>query len=95
MFAVQRTFWRVTRLFFTAALSEAYMDFYISSKPLVTTMGISGDNPLVDSVFGKVQAGSIPSYQQPLVTISHIINHHDTPPYPSLPKEDCRLDPTD
>ncbi|KAM9443424.1 uncharacterized protein ACWYII_014986 [Salvelinus alpinus] len=42
-------------------VSETYANF----SPLVTTMEMSADLPLVESAFGPVQAGSVLSYQLP------------------------------
>ncbi len=44
-------------------VSEVYKDFPPSLAPLVTTMGMSADVPLVQSAFGAVQAGSVLSFQ--------------------------------
>ena len=58
-------------------------------------MNISADKPLVDSIFGKVQAGSILSYQHPPPTSDGVITHEDAPPFPKVPLEDYHLKPTD
>ncbi|KAK7939414.1 hypothetical protein WMY93_002740 [Mugilogobius chulae] len=63
--------------------------------PLICHMNISADKPLVDSVFGKVQAGSILSYHHPLPSPDGVITHADAPPFPRLPPEDYRLNHTD
>ncbi|XP_030274561.1 uncharacterized protein LOC115582630 isoform X2 [Sparus aurata] len=47
-------------------VAEVYEDFSADIAPLITTMGISADVPLVDSAFGKVQEGSPISYQHPV-----------------------------
>ncbi|XP_078140703.1 uncharacterized protein LOC144539475 [Centroberyx gerrardi] len=73
-------------------VEEAYKNVDPLSRPLVCTMGMSADKPLVDSRFGPVQAGSVLSYQQPPVKTHHINHHKDAPPFPSLPLEDYRLD---
>lgn len=39
-------------------VAEVYKDFSADIAPLITTMAISADIPLVDSAFGKVQEGS-------------------------------------
>ncbi len=49
-------------------VAEVYKDFSSTTAPLVTTMGMSSDVWMVDSAFGKVQAGSVLSYQQPAAT---------------------------
>ncbi|XP_076836505.1 uncharacterized protein LOC143482125 isoform X2 [Brachyhypopomus gauderio] len=47
-------------------VDEAYKDFPADIAPLITTMAISADVPLVDSAFGQVQEGSPISYQHPV-----------------------------
>uniref|UniRef100_A0A3B1IZ95 SWIM-type domain-containing protein n=1 Tax=Astyanax mexicanus TaxID=7994 RepID=A0A3B1IZ95_ASTMX len=64
-----------------------YAGMKAESLPLICTMNISADKPLVDSVFGKVQAGSVLSYQQ-----SHLIEEATrcqsaTPEWHSLRRE--------
>ncbi|MEQ2273300.1 hypothetical protein XENORESO_002308, partial [Xenotaenia resolanae] len=39
-------------------VAEVYQNFAADLAPLITTMAISADVPLVDSAFGKVQEGS-------------------------------------
>ncbi|XP_061086400.1 uncharacterized protein LOC133121214 [Conger conger] len=73
-------------------VSEIYKD--MACAPLITTMGISSEVPLVDSALGKVQAGSPLSYQQPLTTSRQITFHPDAPPPPPLPLQHYRLDPS-
>lgn len=58
-------------------VAEAFKDI----APLITTMAISTDVPLVDSAFGKVQEGSPISYQHP-VPGSWILFHQDASPPP-------------
>ncbi|XP_048014100.1 uncharacterized protein LOC125246981 isoform X2 [Megalobrama amblycephala] len=58
---------------------EAYAEFTLEDKPLVTTMNMSPEKPLVESAFGMVQEGSILSFQQPVLT-SRYIQLHDAPP---------------
>ena len=56
----------------------AYAGFKPGSTPLICTMDISAAKPLVDSIFGTVQAGSILSYQQPPASSEDcVINHQD------------------
>lgn len=71
-----------------------YAGFDTHNLPLICHMNISDDKPLVDSVFGKVQAGSILSYHHPLPTPGGIITHTDAPPFPQLPPEDYHIPPT-
>ncbi len=66
-------------------VAEVYNDFTSTTAPLVTTMGMSSDVWMVDSAFGKVQAGSVLSYQQPAATTHNITPHQDAPPRPPLP----------
>ncbi|KAJ8368736.1 hypothetical protein SKAU_G00087640 [Synaphobranchus kaupii] len=73
----------------------AYAGFKPDSTPLICTMDISPDKPLVDSIFGKVQAGSILSYQHPPPTTDGVITHEDAPPFPKVPLEGYQLNPTD
>ncbi|XP_076876591.1 uncharacterized protein LOC143525969 isoform X2 [Brachyhypopomus gauderio] len=75
-------------------VDEQYKDFTADIAPLITTMAISADVPLVDSAFGKVQAGSPISYQHP-VPVSRVVVHHPDAPLPSpLPVDGYRLEPT-
>lgn len=53
---------------------------------------MSHDDPLVDSAFGKVQYGSVLSYQQPAATTRNITHHQDAPPPPPLPLVGNSLD---
>uniref|UniRef100_A0A8C1CNC2 SWIM-type domain-containing protein n=1 Tax=Cyprinus carpio carpio TaxID=630221 RepID=A0A8C1CNC2_CYPCA len=72
-----------------------YADFKPGSLPLICTMNLSPDKPLVESIFGKVQAGSILSYQHPPPTPDGFITHKDAPPFPKVPPEGYQLKPTD
>lgn len=63
--------------------------------PRICQMNISADKPLVDSVFGKVQAGSILSYHHPLPSPEGVSTHMDAHPFPRLRPEDYQLNPTD
>lgn len=65
------------------------------SLPLICTMNISADKPLVVSIFGKVQAGSVLSYQQPPTTSDGVVIHEDAPPFPSVPLEGYYLNPSE
>ncbi|KAK1900702.1 Protein CASC3 [Dissostichus eleginoides] len=44
-------------------VSEAYKDFSADIAPLITTMAISVDVPLVNSAFGKVQEGKYAMFE--------------------------------
>ncbi|MEQ2267281.1 hypothetical protein XENORESO_003922 [Xenotaenia resolanae] len=65
------------------------------SLPFICTMNISTAKPLVDSIFGKVQAGSVLSYQQPPPPSDCVVIHEDAPPLPSVPLEDYYLNPSE
>lgn len=71
-------------------ISEAYNDFDPPCKTVVTSMGVSDDKPLVGSLFGKVQISSVLSYQHP----KKISNHQNATPFPCLPIEGYRLNPS-
>nr|XP_015830440.2 uncharacterized protein LOC107395558 isoform X2 [Nothobranchius furzeri]XP_015830441.2 uncharacterized protein LOC107395558 isoform X2 [Nothobranchius furzeri] len=73
----------------------AYAGMTAKSLPLICTMNISADKPLVDSLFGKVQAGSVLSYQQPIPPSDSVVMHEDAPPFPSVPLEGYHLNPTE
>ncbi|XP_076843798.1 uncharacterized protein LOC143526239 isoform X2 [Brachyhypopomus gauderio] len=75
-------------------VSEVYRDFPPQTAPLITTMGISQDHPLVESAFGMVQAGSPLSYQQP-VAKDYIAPCHDAPLPPAVPLVVYRLASSD
>ncbi|KAI4885328.1 hypothetical protein NFI96_032045 [Prochilodus magdalenae] len=47
-------------------VAEAYKNFSADIAPLIITMEVSADVPLVESAFGKVQEGSPISYQHPV-----------------------------
>ncbi|CAI5671953.1 unnamed protein product [Oreochromis niloticus] len=66
-------------------ITEAYTKFNIEDRPLVTTMNMRPDKPLVESAFGLGQEGSILSYQQPVLTTWYITLHRDAPPIPQIP----------
>ncbi|XP_046903468.1 uncharacterized protein LOC124485741 [Hypomesus transpacificus] len=74
--------------------STVYKEFAKSLAPLVPSMDISCEIPLVDTAFGKVPVGSPLSYQMPLPNSSHTSPHPDMPPRPPLPLGDYRLQPT-
>lgn len=75
-------------------VAEVYQDFPADLAPLITTMAISADVPLVDSAFGKVQEGSPLAFQHPLPVSRIIIRHVDSPTPPSLPLDHYNLEPT-
>ncbi len=49
----------------TLRVDEVYCDLPSEAAPLITTMSMDISAPLVDSVFGKVQEGSVLSYHIP------------------------------
>ncbi|KAJ4929448.1 hypothetical protein JOQ06_005056 [Pogonophryne albipinna] len=67
-------------------VTEAYDKFSIEDRPLVTTMNMRADKPLVESAFGMVQEGSVLSYQMPALKSRYIVLHNGPPPTP-LPLE--------
>ncbi|KAK5609842.1 hypothetical protein CRENBAI_016572 [Crenichthys baileyi] len=75
-------------------VAEVYQDFAADLPPLITTMAISADVPLVDSAFGKVQEGSPIAFQLPLPVSRIIIRHMDAPPPLPLPLDNYHLEPT-
>ena len=74
-------------------VSEVYKDFAAADRPMICSMGITADIPLVDSLFGKVQHGSPVSYQQPAKDQAKSL--HDASPPPSLPLQAYRLEPSE
>ncbi|XP_051558066.1 uncharacterized protein LOC127443464 isoform X2 [Myxocyprinus asiaticus] len=66
-------------------VNEIYQGMPREAAPPITTMGIAGDVPLVDSAFGKVQEGSVLSYHLPAWSPPKTCPHTTTPPRPSLP----------
>ncbi|XP_064844618.1 uncharacterized protein LOC135555779 [Oncorhynchus masou masou] len=72
-------------------LSETYANFSPLTTPLVTTMEMSADVPLVESPFGPMQAGSVLSYQLPQPKTREIVKIADAPSPPILPLDGFRL----
>ncbi|XP_041958540.1 activating transcription factor 7-interacting protein 1-like isoform X1 [Alosa sapidissima] len=75
-------------------VAEVYSDFPANLAPLITTMAISSDVPLVQSALGEVQEGSAIASQHPVAPTRTIQLHSDVPPPPPLPLADYRLEPT-
>ena len=73
----------------------AYADMEPDSLPLICRMNITSDKPIVDSIFGKVQTGSILSYQHPPPPPDSVVIHEDAPPFPKVPLDGYHLQPTD
>ncbi|XP_063040896.1 uncharacterized protein LOC134435783 isoform X1 [Engraulis encrasicolus] len=78
----------------TLKVTEAYADFPAILAPLITTLAISPDVPLVDSALGQVQEGSLIATQHPVMASRCIEVHPDGPPPPPLPLAGYRLEPT-
>lgn len=75
-------------------LNEAYEQMPRDTAPLITTMGISGAIPLVDSAFGKVQEGSVLSYLLPVWSPPKTCLHSTAPPRPFVPPSNYFLGPS-
>ncbi|XP_067271626.1 uncharacterized protein [Pseudorasbora parva] len=74
-------------------VKEVYKDFSIAEAPMICSLGVSCEIPLVDSALGKVQAGSPLSYQQPAIA-NRNLSFHAAPPQPSVPLQNYRLQPS-
>uniref|UniRef100_A0AAV2MDN0 Uncharacterized protein n=1 Tax=Knipowitschia caucasica TaxID=637954 RepID=A0AAV2MDN0_KNICA len=74
-------------------VSEVYHTFPEADRPMICSMGITDDVPLVESLFGKVQKGSPLSYQHPAKEKAQTLHH--APPSPPLPLQDYRLKPSE
>lgn len=67
-------------------VAEVYRGLDLLDMPIVTSMGMSMDKPLVDSEFGLVQRGSVIPYQQTnLLTRCTSELHQNGPPPSCLP----------
>ena len=71
-----------------------YQDLPAYLALMITTMAISHDLPLVNSLFGPVQEGSVLSYQMPTKAVPRTCPHSDAPSPPQLPLSDYRLGPS-
>lgn len=78
----------------TLKVQEAYHGLSPDEAPMITTMAISSDVPLVESKFGPVQEGSVLSYQLPVRPVPNTHPHTDAPPPPQLPLSHYRLGPS-
>lgn len=74
-------------------VTEVYKDFPAAEAPMICSMGITCEVPLVESALGMVQAGSPLSYQQP-ATARRDMSFHTAPPRPSLPLDNYHLPPS-
>uniref|UniRef100_A0A096MD11 Uncharacterized protein n=1 Tax=Poecilia formosa TaxID=48698 RepID=A0A096MD11_POEFO len=68
----------------TLRINEVYQGLSPQEAPLITTMAVSSDVRLVDSMFGTVQEGSVLSYQLAARTVPRTHPHHEAPPPPQL-----------
>nr|XP_023665102.1 uncharacterized protein LOC111842592 isoform X2 [Paramormyrops kingsleyae] len=78
----------------TLKVHDVYHDLPADKAPMITTMAVSSDVPLVDSMFGEVQEGSVLSYQMPTKTVPRTRPHTDAPSPPQLPLSDYSLGPS-
>lgn len=78
----------------TLRVDEVYCDLPSEAAPLITTMSMDIGAPLVDSVFGKVQEGSVLSYHIPAKRVPKTCPHTDAPSPPQLPLHGYRLGPS-
>ncbi len=60
----------------TLRVDEVYSDLPSEAAPLITTMSMDISAPLVDSVFGKVQEGSVLSYHIPAKRVPENLSTH-------------------
>ncbi|KAL2099147.1 hypothetical protein ACEWY4_005627 [Coilia grayii] len=74
-------------------LDEIYRDFSPEDRPLITTIGIRPDAPLVECEFGMVQKGSVLSYHRPLFPSGQVNLIPHAPPMPVLPLDGHHLEP--
>lgn len=77
----------------TLRVDEVYHDVPSDVAPLITTMAMDINVPLVDSAFGKVQEGSVLSYHMPAKRVPKTCPHTDAPSPPQLPLQGYRLGP--
>ncbi|XP_052010231.1 uncharacterized protein LOC127662882 isoform X2 [Xyrauchen texanus] len=77
----------------TLKVQEAYHGLSADEAPMITAMAISSDVPLIESMFGPVQEGSVLSYQLPVMAVPSTRPHTDAPSPPQLPLSDYRLGP--
>ncbi|KAG1930738.1 hypothetical protein F2P79_022067 [Pimephales promelas] len=78
----------------TLKVQEAYHGLNADEAPMITAMAISSNVPLVESMFGPVQEGSVLSYQLPVMAVPSTRPHTDAPSPPQLPLSDYRLGPS-
>ncbi|XP_051965505.1 uncharacterized protein LOC127631432 [Xyrauchen texanus] len=77
----------------TLKVQEAYHGLSADEAPMITAMAISSDVPLIESMFGPVQEGSVLSYQLPVMAVPSTRPHTGAPSPPQLPLSDYRLGP--
>ncbi|KAK0131115.1 hypothetical protein N1851_034190 [Merluccius polli] len=78
----------------TLNVQDVYHGLPADQAPMITTMAVSSDVPLVESMFGQVQEGSVLSYQLPTRTVPMTRPHTVAPSPPQLPLSDYRLGPS-
>ncbi|XP_076124717.1 uncharacterized protein LOC143104504 [Alosa pseudoharengus] len=78
----------------TLKVQEAYHGLSADEAPMITAMALSSNVPLVESMFGPVQEGSVLSYQLPIRTVPITRPHTDAPSPPQLPLSYYRLGPS-
>ncbi|KAK0142231.1 hypothetical protein N1851_020062 [Merluccius polli] len=75
-------------------VQDMYHGLRADQAPMITTMAVSSDVPLVESMFGQVQEGSVLSYQLPTRTVPMTCPHTVAPSLPQLLLSDYRLGPS-
>lgn len=75
-------------------VDEVYCDLPSDVAPLITTMAMDINVPLVDSSFGKVQEGSVLSIHMPAKRVPKTCPHKDAPSPPQLPLHGYSLGPS-
>ncbi|XP_076153873.1 uncharacterized protein LOC143137508 [Alosa pseudoharengus] len=78
----------------TLKVQEAYHGLSADEAPMITAMALSSNVPLVESMFGPVQEGSVLSYQLPIRTVPITRPHTDAPSPPQLPLSYYKLGPS-
>ncbi|XP_037531175.1 uncharacterized protein LOC119421601 isoform X2 [Nematolebias whitei] len=76
----------------TLRIQDVYRGLPAEEAPMITTMAVSNDVPLVDSLFGPVQEGSVLSYQLPAKVVPRTRPHQHVLSPPQLPLYNYRLE---
>ena len=71
----------------TLNVQDGYHGRPADQAPMITTMAVSSDVPLVESMFGQVQEGNVLSYQLPTRTVP-MTRPHTVAPSPPQPLSD-------